>query len=205
MTEESDLRVVPANEATWDDLQAIFGVRGGAARCQCQRYKLARGESFGKVPVEVRASRLREQTDCDHPGTTGEHRRTSGLVAYLDDEAVGWCAVEPRPAYDGLVRNSNRVAWLERSEDRSDDSVWSVTCLFTRAGFRRRGVSRVLAAAAVDFARARGASALEAYPTTTTDVITDDLHVGTHDVFADAGLAEVLRPSLHRAVMRIDF
>jgi hypothetical protein len=30
-------------------------------------------------------------------------------------------------------------------------SVWAVTCLFTRAGFRKRGVSRALARAAVDF------------------------------------------------------
>ena len=88
---------------------------------------------------------------------------TSGLVAYLDGEPVGWCAVEPRPAFTGLVRN-NRVPWEGRDEDKADESVWAVTCLFTRAGYRKRGVSRALAAAAVDFARERGARALEGYP-----------------------------------------
>src|SRR5690349_23948528 len=29
----------------------------------------------------------------------------------------------------------------------ADDTVWAVTCLFARAGFRKRGVSRVLAKA----------------------------------------------------------
>ena len=122
---------------------------------------------------------MREQTDCGHP----ESRTTSGLVAYLDGEPVGWCAVEPRPHYEGLVRN-NRVPWTGRDEDKADDSVWAVTCLFTRAGFRKRGVSRALARAAVDFARERGARALEGYPITTTNVILEELNVGTVGVFA---------------------
>ena len=192
--------IVPANEASWDDLQAVFGTRGTASRCQCQRYKLRPRESFASSPVEERAHRLREQTDCDQPGA----QATSGLVAYLDGEPVGWCAVEPRSAYTGLVRN-NRVPWEGRAEDKADDSVWAVTCLLTRAGFRKRGVSRELARAAVDFARGRGARALEAYPIVTKDVIAEELHVGTEGVFAAAGLAEVSRPTRRRVVMRIDF
>jgi hypothetical protein len=46
--------------------------------------------------------------DCDHP----ESATTSGLVAYLDGEPVGWCAVEPRTAYPRL---------LLRTRVRSDD------------------------------------------------------------------------------------
>jgi GNAT superfamily N-acetyltransferase len=196
----SGIRIVPANEASWDDLQAIFGTRGQAFTCQCQRYKLRRREAFRSFPVEERADRLRGQTDCGHP----EADATSGLVAYLDGEPVGWCAVEPRTAYEGLVRN-NRVPWTERDEDKTDDSVWAVTCLLTRAGFRKRGVSRALARAAVNFARERGARAIEGYPITTKEVIQEELHVGTVSVFADAGFAEVSHPTPRRLVMRIDF
>ncbi|MGD0704934.1 MAG: hypothetical protein ABSA02_34235 [Trebonia sp.] len=32
-----------------------------------------------------------------------------------------------------------------------------------------------------------------------------ELHVGARQVFADAGFAEVSRPSVRRALMRIDF
>ena len=130
---EAAITVVPANRASWADLQTVFGTRGPASRCQCQRFKLRRRESFGSFPAEVRAHRLREQTDCGHP----ESGTTSGLVAYLDGEPVGWCAVEPRTAYGGLVRN-NRVPWAGRAEDKTDDRVWAVTCFFTRVGFRRR-------------------------------------------------------------------
>jgi GNAT superfamily N-acetyltransferase len=195
----SEISVVPANEASWDDLQTVFGTRGQASRCQCQRYKLRRRESFRSFPAEERAHRLRQQTDCGHP----ESGTTSGLVAYLEDEPVGWCAVEPRTAYEGLVRN-NRVPWEGRTEDKTDDSVWAVTCVFTRAGFRKRGIGRVLVRAAVDFARERGARAIEGYPMTTKKAILEELHVGTEGMFADAGFEEVTRPTLRRVVMRVE-
>ncbi len=194
------ITVVPANRATWEDLQAVFGRRGSTSRCQCQRYKLPSKDFFESVGIEARAGELREQTDCGHPrsGTT------SGLVAYLDGVPVGWCAVEPRTEYPRLV-STVQVPWEGRDEDRSDSSVWAVTCLVTRAGFRRRGVSRALARAAVDHARERGARALEAYPMTTRNAIDEEMHVGTVRTFADAGLTEVSRPTKRRAVMRIDF
>ncbi len=197
------LRIVPANEASWEDLQAVFGTRGTAPTCQCQRFKLHRRESFRSFPAEERARRLREQTNSGN----SHARTTSGLAAYLDNEPVGWCAVEPRTAYEGLVRN-NRVPWMDREEDKSDDSVWAVTCLFTRAGFRRRGITYALARAAVDFARERGARALEGYPLITTpgtNVIWDELLVGSPGVFAAAGFTEVSHPTTRRLVMRIDF
>ena len=121
--------IVPANRASWEDIQAVLGTRGPAADCQCQRYKLQPREAFSKFPVEERAFRLREQTNCGH----ARARTTSGLVAYLGDEPAGWCAVEPRTAYPGLLR-VYRVPWVGRDEDKSDSSVWAVTCVFARAG-----------------------------------------------------------------------
>jgi len=199
VTTSDGVRIAPANQSAFEDLQAILGGCGPGHRCQCQRYKLPSGESFGALPVEVRAERLREQSDCGNPSS----ETTSGLVAYLDDTPVGWCAIEPRPAYVGLVRNF-KVPWEGRSEDRSDPGVWALTCLFARAGFRRRGLSRALAGAAVRFARDRGAYAIEAYPMTTTKAIDEELHVGTWTTFAATGFREVSRPTLRRAVMRID-
>ena len=192
--------VRPANDVSWAALDLIMGARGCAARCRCQRYKLAPGESFASHPAAARAERLRAQAHCDQPGAGV----TSGLVAHVDDEPAGWCAVEPRTAYAGLVRH-HRVPWLDRTEDKADDGIWAVTCLFTRVGFRRRGVSRALAVAAVDFARERGARALEAYPITTTDAMLEERHVGVPSVFAAAGLVEVSRPTPRRAVLRIEF
>jgi len=194
-------KIIPANEASWDDLEAVLGGRGYHSGCWCQRFKIKGREwDAGSVPIEERARRLREQTRCGRPKAPA----TSGLVAYLDACAVGWCAVEPRCAFVRL----GRVPWAGRDEDRSDDSVWAVTCFVTRKGFRRRGISRALARAAVEFARQRGARALEGYPMITEpgqEVTWGELHVGSRSIFAAAGFAEVSRPTLRRAVMRIDF
>ena len=202
MTEVA-ISVVPANEASWEDLQTVLGTRGDPSRCQCQRYKMHPGESWASVGAEELAFRFRKQTDCEHP----ESRTTSGLVAYLDGEPVGWCGVEQRSAYPRLLRDC-RVPWVGRAEDKTDDSVWAVTCFVTRSGFRRRGVSRTLARAAVDFARERGARALEGYPMITEpgkDVTWGELHVGSRSIFAAAGFTEVSHPTLRRVVMRVHF
>ena len=197
-----DVSVVPANEAPWEDIRAVFGTRGASSVCWCQRYKLAPREAFSSFPAEERAARLRTQTNAGRP----EASATSGLLAYLDGQPVGWCAVEPRPAYEGLLR-VYRTPWEGRDEDRTDEGVWAVTCVLVRAGFRKRGVAYALARAAVEHVRARGARALEAYPMRTEagEITWDEIHVGAQSVFAAAGMDEVSRPGKRRAVMRIDF
>jgi GNAT superfamily N-acetyltransferase len=196
------LTIVPANEASCHDLQDVFGSRGSAAWCQCQRYRLAPGEAFSKFPVEERVARLRGQTCCGDADAAA----TSGLVAYLDGVPAGWCAVAPRPAHIGLVRVF-RVPWEGRSEDRADESVWAVTCVLTRAGFRGRGVAHALVRGAVDHARRCGARSLEGYPLLTEPgqrIAWDEIHVGARGFFEAAGFREVSRPSKRRTVMRVD-
>jgi GNAT superfamily N-acetyltransferase len=199
-----ELTVVPANDASWEDLQAVLGTRGDPSRCQCQRYKMQPRETWASVGSEELAFRFRTQTECGDP----ESETTTGLVAYLDGEPVGWCAVEPRTAYPRLLLRT-RVPWDGRAEDKTDGSVWAVTCFVTRTGFRRRGVSRALARAAVDFARKRGARAVEGYPMITQPgqqlTLLSELHVGSRSIFAAAGFAEVSHPTERRVVMRIDF
>lgn len=196
------ITVVPANEATWLDLSAVLAAakcHGG--KCYCQRYKLAGGR-WRAVSDHERADMLAAQTSCDDPGD----RQTSGLVAYLDGEPVGWCAVEPRTAYPNLLKG--RVPWTGRAEDKADDGVWALTCFVVRVGYRRRGITGILAGAAIEFARARGAHALEAYAMITEpgqDIAWGELHVGSAATFADAGFVEVSRPSKRRVVMRVDF
>ena len=188
------LTIVPANQAAWEDLQAVFG-SGDPGRCWCQRFRMLPKESWASEGPEELAARLRDQTSCGDRKT----RATSGLVAYLDGEPVGWCAVAPRADHPRLLRDY-RVPWLGRSEDKADPSVWAVTCFVTRAGYRRRGISRALASAAVEYAREGGARAVEGYP----DLV-DGGSVGTLAMFTAAGYAEVSRPGNRRAVLRVDF
>ncbi|SDZ03367.1 GNAT family N-acetyltransferase [Herbiconiux ginsengi] len=201
MAEIATITVVPANEASPEELDAVFGQRGEPARCRCQWFTY-RDSEWRDVPLEERATRLRSQSGCGHPSASS----TSGLVAYLDGEPAGWCAVEPRTAYRRLLRK--RVPWAGRDEDKSDDGVWAVTCFVVRTGFRRRGVSRALAAATPGFARSRGARALEGYPMVVAEgaeITWGELYVGTVSIFAAAGFTEVTAPTPRRRVYRIDF
>jgi GNAT superfamily N-acetyltransferase len=207
-----DLTIVGANHASWADLRAIFGTTDYSGRCYCQRFK-TRGWLWNQATDEQRREQLRAQVNCGDPS---EAAATTGLVAYLDvpgadvpgaREPVGWVAVEPRTEYPRLL--GLPTVWKGRpAEDKQDDSVWAVTCFAVRRGYRKRGITYALAAAAVDHARDNGARAIEAYAMLTQPgrVITwGELHVGARQVFADAGFTEVSRPSVRRAVMRIDF
>ncbi|HEY7705423.1 MAG TPA: GNAT family N-acetyltransferase [Acidimicrobiia bacterium] len=202
MSSNPELRIVPANQASWEDLVSIVGKsRCYDDLCFCQRFKIPTSE-WRSVSDAERAHRLRMQTECGHPGSDS----TSGLVAYAGAEPAGWCAVEPRIAYPKLKKT--RVPWTGRDEDKDDPDVWAVTCFVTRAGMRHTGISRAMCQAAVDFARDRGAAALEGYSMLTEpgkEITWGELHVGSRSIFEAAGFEEVSRPSLRRVVMRIDF
>jgi GNAT superfamily N-acetyltransferase len=164
------------------------------------------GDADGAVRADARApvtaDELRDQANCDDPAAGN----TTGLVAYLDGEPAGWVAVEPRTEYPRLI--GLPTVWKGRHEDKADDGVWAVTCFATRKGYRKRGITYGLAAATVGYARANGARALEAYAMLTQpgkEITWGELHVGARQVFAEAGFAEVSRPSARRVVMRVDF
>jgi len=192
-----DVTVVPANRASWDDLQTVFG-RGGAATCQCQRIKLGDREWFS-MPVDERTHRLRDETDCGHP----EAEDTSGMVAYLDGEPVGWVAVEPRRNYRRLRGSS--VPWAGRDEDPDDPGVWAIVCFAIRAGYRGQGLTYPLVRAAAEYAAGRGATAVEGYPMVPREgqkVSWGEMNVGSRNAFLAAGFAEVSHPTTRRVVMR---
>ena len=81
---EEDVRIVPANEASWADLQGIFGTTDYPSRCHCQRFKVI-GWIWRDSTQEERTSMPRAQTACGDPNAAA----TSGLLAYVDDEPAG--------------------------------------------------------------------------------------------------------------------
>ncbi|MGH3330443.1 MAG: GNAT family N-acetyltransferase [Nocardioidaceae bacterium] len=124
------------------------------------------------------------------PRRAGDHRpRQRGVLGRpVLDEPVGWVAVEPRTAYPKL--RTSRVPWSGRAEDKSNDDIWAVTCFVVRKGYRGRGLTYPLARATIDFARERGARALEAYPMIThpgKEITWGEVHVGARQVFEDPG------------------
>src|SRR5262245_47017405 len=138
-----DLDVRPAH---WPDVVTLFGPNGASVGCWCMFWRLPNSELNANSADDNRAA-LESVVRSGRP---------SGLLAYDGDEPVGWCAVAPRAEFRRLPRTKA----LELT-DPDDDSVWSITCFVVRTDRRRRGVATALLDAAVEFARAHGASAVE--------------------------------------------
>jgi GNAT superfamily N-acetyltransferase len=117
-----------------------------------------------------------------------------GLLAFHGDLAVGWCQVTPRDAVPWLDR-----AWRLKRVD--DVPVWSISCFYIRKGYRRRGVSSALIAAALKAAKSASAPALEAYPLD-AELTGSSSWTGYASTFARAGFRVVGRHTPSRPIMR---
>jgi len=120
-----------------------------------------------------------------------------GLLALDGDLAVGWCQLTPRDALPWLDHT-----WRLKRVD--DVPVWSLSCFYVRKGYRRRGVTSALIAAALDTARRAGAPALEAYPLD-AKLTPSASSTGYVSTFKRAGFKIVARHVPPRPIMRYDF
>jgi GNAT superfamily N-acetyltransferase len=117
-----------------------------------------------------------------------------GILGYLDGEPVAWCSIAPRATYRDL-------GGLNDPAD-ATGSVWSLVCFFVLRRLRGQGILRRLIAAAVEYARIRGATVIEAYP-----VAPDSpsyRFMGFVASFEAAGFREVGTAGTRRHVMRLD-
>ena len=122
-----------------------------------------------------------------------------GILGYLGDEAVAWCALAPRDEYVYLV-NSRILKPVD------DTPVWAVSCLFVKKTHRRKRLSVGMLRAAAEFAAKQGAKVVEGYPVEPTMASTPDpfLWTGVPTAFRAAGFKEVLRRSRTRPIMRYE-
>ena len=122
-----------------------------------------------------------------------------GIIAYAGSKPIGWCAVAPREVYIGL-ENSRLLKPVD------DRPVWSISCLFIKKPYRRKGISVELIREAVTFAAKQGATIVEGYPTEPSmDQMPDPfLWHGVPSAFIAAGFKEVLRRSEARPIMRYE-
>ena len=92
-------------------------------------------------------------------------------------------------------------------DDPDDPDVWAIVCFAIRAGYRGQRITRPLTAAAVEYARSRGATAIEGYPMVPKpgqNVSWGEMNVGSRNTFVAAGFREVSHPTTRRVVMRLD-
>ncbi|CAL9630174.1 hypothetical protein SUDANB60_06046 [Streptomyces sp. enrichment culture] len=148
------VEVRPASE--FADVRALLGPKSPHANvCWCLSYRIPsklNRELRGPARGEYVAGLLRSGTRL-------------GVLAHEDGEPVGWAAVAPR-ADTSFARN-RKIPHVD------DLPVWSLWCIRVRPGHRGKGLSHALIAGAVDYARAQGAPAVEAYPLDNGDARVD--------------------------------
>lgn len=189
ISRSQNLEFHPVTASRWADLENLFGERGACGGCWCMFWRLPRKQfDAGKGAGNKRALK-RIVISGKEPG----------VIAYLKKEPIGWCAVAPREQYIALERS--RI--LKPVDDKP---VWSISCLFIRKPYRRKGVSSQLLQAAVEFAAKRGAAIVEGYPVEPSMEKMPDpfLWHGIPSAFTAAGFVEVLRRSKSRPIMRFE-
>jgi GNAT superfamily N-acetyltransferase len=165
------------------DLTRFMEKHGKFRYCACMRWRM-RSAQFSSATKEDRADALLRLAREGKP---------IGMLAYLDEEPVGWCSVAPRESHAAL----ERYRALPRLDDRP---VWSVVCFFVSAGARRTGVTRGLLKAAVDYARSQGAEIVEGYPVEPGSRLYT--YMGSPSTFRAAGFRDVTPRGQVRTVMR---
>jgi GNAT superfamily N-acetyltransferase len=181
------LQCHPLTPERWWDLEALFGPRGGTGGCWCMWWRLRRAQ-FNAHKGEGNKQAFQRLV------AAGE---APGVLAYVDGQAVGWCAVAPREHYPVLERSHI----LKRLDAQP---VWSVVCFFVKRSYRGQGLTTALLRAAVNYARQQGATIIEGYPVDPKAGRTADVfaYTGLATSFRRAGFVEVLRRSEPRPIMR---
>jgi len=104
------VEVLPATGEAWDDVTAVFATTGDSGHCWCQWFHLGT-RAWQQTPVEQRRAALERQV---RGGV-----RAPGVIASVDGEPAGWCAVAPRASYVRL-RASRKLAAAGVALDAAD-------------------------------------------------------------------------------------
>jgi GNAT superfamily N-acetyltransferase len=183
------LRFAPLTADRWDDVAKLFGPNGACGGCWCMWWKRTQRDfDRAKGAINKRAFKAIVSRGTE-----------PGLLAYAGDTPIGWCAVEPREHYLRLVK-SRTLAPVD------EQHVWSITCLFIKAGYRHQGVSLALIEAATAFVAARGGRLIEAYPKDLAfkTAGANSLWMGVASTFRQVQFEEVARRTPTRPIMRIE-
>jgi GNAT superfamily N-acetyltransferase len=180
------LTVHPLTPDRLPALEDLFGEQGPVSRCWCMYWRI--GNDYRKRPRDANKAAFCELVKGGPP---------PGLLAFDGDLAVGWCQLTPRQVLPRLDRT-----WRLKRVD--EVPVWSLSCFYVRKGYRKRGVTSTLIAAAVEAAKRAGAPALEAYPLD-ANVTPSTSNTGYVSTFKRAGFKIVARRVPARPMMRYDF
>lgn len=201
----------PLTPALMDDFGVILRGNFGAG-CWCT-YPRMRDAELRALPGDGSLSQRKRAAMTAR--AAADRSPAPGLLAYLDNSPAGWIAIAPRPELrrihhsratppvnDGLIDDGHI----------DDTAIWVIPCITVRKEMRGQGIAVALIRAAVAYAAANGAPAVEAYPRAGRARTGDDnAYFGTEPMFLRAGFRIIRAPLPNlprnwtpRVTMRID-
>jgi len=132
-----ELDVTAASTETWHSLASFFETYEPDCYCgwpRCQPREFVPGKSPNREAMRA----IIDSGECP------------GLLAFLEGEVVGWCAVSPVERYPQYQV--------------SEPQAWGLACLLVAGQARKRGVGGALIEAAVMHAESHGASCVYGPP-----------------------------------------
>ena len=182
------LKIEALTSANWQQFEELFGEKGACGNCWCMYYRLNKADfQAGKTDNATREA-MYELVKANKP---------TGLMAFYEGRAIGWCAFAPREDFEKLQRS--------RVHKRIDElKVWSIPCFFIHKQFRRKGLSVAILKGIIKYAQTHGIHIIEAYPTIPTQEKLPDSFawIGLYKSFERAGFEIVDSTSKHRPMVR---
>lgn len=184
---KSRFNFYPVTKENWKDFEQLFGEKGACAGCWCMSWLLSK-KDFDANKGAGNKKKMKKLVDSN---------REPGILAYIKNEPVGWCAVAPREKY--IRMEKSRV--LQRIDDKP---VWSIVCFFIHKDYRRQGLSVELLNAVKAFVKIKKGKIIEGYPVEPKSGKTADVFAwtGLASAFRKAGFKEIIRRSDTRPIMR---
>src|SRR3972149_3496361 len=175
---KSNFTFYPVTKERWKDFEILFSEKGACAGCWCMYWRI-RQSVWEKQKGDGNKKAIKKIIFSDE---------VPGILAYLNDEPVGWCSVAPREEFIKLG-NSRILKPVD------DNLVWSVVCFFIHRNYRRKGLSVALLNAVKKFVKSNGGKIIEGYPVEPKKDKMPDAFAwtGLSEAFKKAGFKEVLR------------
>jgi GNAT superfamily N-acetyltransferase len=178
---KASIETHPLTPDRWRDFAALMESRFDTRHCWCMAPRLATSYRTRTGAANRRAMKKVVDSAPAPPG----------VLAYIDGEPVGWCAVAPRPDFPRIDRVASRAT-------SGDTDVWAVVCFYVLRHARRQGVSKALLAAAIRISQEHGARSVEGYPVEGGN----NPYRGFPSVFRAARFNEVARLRANRPLLR---
>jgi GNAT superfamily N-acetyltransferase len=175
----------PLTPDLWPALEELFAPRGACNGCWCAYWRI--GSAY-KKNTPAQNKRILQKVVMTGP--------PPGLIAFAGRVPVAWCQLTPRADLPWLNRT-----WRLKPVD--DLPVWSISCLYVRKGYRRRGINEILIRAAIRAAKGAGAPAIEAYPLDARFTPSAS-GTGFASTFARIGFKKVAGRTAARPIMRLN-